>query len=93
MTAPAWLWEQLEPPTGKQTCKTCGLPYKDHSGRYCRICGEAFEHHDVKRKNRSDPVDHLGCIAGQVRMASARRDCDLPLTDLDRQALAAHPNA
>lgn len=66
-------------PSGDAPCRTCGLPYDVHT-QLCACCGQYIEHHD----------DHgtAACIAGQRRMAEARRAAGVALDDVDRFVLA-----
>lgn len=67
-------------------CSICERPYSEHSGDRCAACGDPVEHHDAERAR--------ACWQGRARMAKAKREslgADL-LNDVDRQALALHPD-
>lgn len=65
-------------PKGLAPCRVCGLPRRDHQPP-CRWCGRAPEHHQ--------PGDVEAEVEGWARMARARVKAQVPLTDLDREAL------
>lgn len=76
-----------KPPEGKNTdrfctAEGCVLTIGDHSGHTCSICGDPIEHH----------LPHVlsfdeRCLAGRLRMASARQAAGVELDDVDRLVL------
>lgn len=62
------------------TCRVCKATYAQHSGRICRICREAVEHHDDQERMDLE-------IAGAVDMASARLAAGLDIRPWERWVL------
>jgi hypothetical protein len=54
--------------------------------------GSKAERRRVDCTCRPDPEDLAAVWAGRARMARARRNTGQPLDDIDRQALARHPD-